>query len=80
MQLVLFRIQQKGQKQLDLVWIIGTILMDLSKAYDCLLHDLLMVNYDLDNGSLNLLLVYVSFRKKRTKFGSACSKWSNIRR
>ena len=80
MQLVLFKIQQKGQKQLESLWFIGTILMDLSKAYDCLPHDLLMVNYDFDNGSLNLFLVYVSFRKKRTKFGSASSKWSNIRR
>ena len=57
--------------------------MDLSKAYDCLPHDLLIAKleaYDLDNDSLNLLLDYLSFRKQRTKVGSANSKWSKIRR
>ena len=62
---------------------IGTILMDLSKAYDCLPHDLLIAKlgaYDLGHGSLNLLLDYLSFRKQKTKVGSAYSKWSNIGR
>ena len=57
--------------------------MDLSKAYDCLSHDLLITKleaYGLDNGSLNLLLDYLSFTKQRTKIGSAYSKWSKIRR
>ena len=54
----------------------GTILMDLSKAYDCLPHDLLIAKleaYGLDNDSLNLLLDYLSFRRQRTKVGSAFS-------
>ena len=64
---------------------IGTILMDLSKAYDCLPHHLLtpkleVYAYALDNGSLNLVLDYLSFRKQRIKVGSAYSKWSKIRR
>ena len=57
--------------------------MDLSKAYDCLHHDLLIARleaYDLENGSLKLLLDSVTFRKQRTKVGSAFSKWSKIRR
>ena len=57
--------------------------MDLSKAYDCLPHDLLIAKlgaHDLGHGSLNLLLDYLSFRKQKTKVGSAYSKWSNIRR
>ena len=78
---VLFRLLQKWQKEVDSGGFIGTILMDLSKAYDWLPHDLLIAKleaYGLDNGSLNLLLDYLSFRK-RTKVGSAYSKWSKIR-
>ena len=62
---------------------IGTILMDLSKVYDCLLHDFSIAKleaYGLGNGSLNFLLDYLTFRKQRTKVGSAYSKWSEIRR
>ena len=54
-----------GKKELDSEGFIGKVLMDLSKAYDCLPHDLLIAKlkaYDLDNGSLNLLLDYLSFR------------------
>ena len=57
--------------------------MDLPKTNDCLPQDLLIAKleaYGLDNGSLNLLLDYLSFRKQRTKVGSAYSKWSKIRR
>ena len=55
--------------------------MDLSKAYDCLSHDLLIAKleaYGLDRGSLNVLLDYLSLRKHRTKVGSSYSKWSEI--
>ena len=38
----LFRLLQKCQKKSRSSGIVGTILMDLSKAYDCLLHDLRM--------------------------------------
>ena len=56
--------------------------MDLLKAYDCLRHDLSIAKleaYGLRNGSLNFLLDYLTFRKQRTKVGSAYSKWSEIR-
>ena len=57
--------------------------MDLPKAYDCLRHDLLIARieaYGLENGSLNLPLDYLNFRKQRTEVGSAYSKWSKTRR
>ena len=60
---------------------IGTILVDLWKVYDCLLHDLLIAKleaYGLDNDSLNLLFEYISFRKTRTKVGFSYSKPSKI--
>ena len=77
----LFRLIQKWQAELDSGGYVGTILMDLSKAYDCLTHDLLIAKleaYRLDVGSLNFLLDYLSLRKHRTKVGSSYSKWSEI--
>ena len=53
-----------GKKELDSEGFIDKVLMDLSKAYDYLPHLLIakLKAYDLDNGSLNLLLDYLSFR------------------
>ena len=68
----LFRLIQKWQAELDSGGYVGTILMDLSKAYDCLSHDLLIAKleaYGLDVDSLNFLLDYLSLRKHRTKVG-----------
>ena len=45
---------------------VGTILMNLSKAYDCLSRDLLTAElnaYGLDFVSLNFLLYYLSLRE-----------------
>ena len=72
-----FRILQKCQKEFDSGTSIGTVLMDLPKAYDFLRHDLSIAKleaYGLGNGSLNFLLDYLTFRKQRTKVGSSCSK------
>ena len=80
---LLFRILQKFQKECDSGRFVGTILMDLSKTYDFLRHDLSIAKLEahgLGNGSLNFLLDYLTFRKQRTKVGSAYSKWSKIRR
>ena len=77
----LFRLIQKCQAELDSGGYVGTILMDLSKAYDYLLHDLLISKlepYGLDMVSLNFLLDYPSLRKHKTKVGSSYRKWSEI--
>ena len=80
----LFRILQKFQKGFDTGRFIGTILMDLSKADDCLRHDLSIAKleaYGLGNGSSSrFFLDYLTFWKKRTRLGSAYSKCSKIRR
>ena len=79
----LFRLLQKWQKRFDPERFIGAMLMDLTKTYDCLRHDLLIAKleaFGLGNSSLNFLLDYLTFRKQKTKVGSAHSKWSKIRR
>ena len=58
----LFRLLQKWKKELDSSGIVGTILMDLSKAYDCLPHDLVIAKleaYGLDTNSLRFLFDYL---------------------
>ena len=74
---------EKWQKEFDPGRFIGAVLIDLTKTYDCLRHDLLIAKleaYGLGNSSLNLLLDYLTFRKQKTFVGSAYSKWSKIRR
>ena len=55
--------------------------MDLSKAYVCLPHDLMVAKleaYGLAKESLQLICDYLSYRKQTTKTGSAYSDWANI--
>ena len=78
----LFKLLQAWQRELDNSKFIANILMDLSKAYDCLPHDLLIAKlgaYGLGRSSLQLLMDYLSSLKQRTKVGSSYSKWSEIK-
>ena len=77
----LFRLMQSWQKELDESGFGRTILMDLSKGYDCLPHDLMVAKleaYGISKESLQLISDYLSYRKQRTKIGSAYSDWANV--
>ena len=57
---------------------VGAILMDLSKTFDCLPHDLLVAKlrvYGLGYYALKLLLRYLSDRKMRVRIGAEFSEW-----
>ena len=59
----------------------GALLTDLSKAFDCLSHDLLIAKlhaYSLDLASLKILKDYLTNRKRRTKVDSSYSFWGKI--
>ena len=60
---------------------VGTVLMDLSNAYDCISQELLIAKlctYELTKNSLKLILNYLSRRKQGTKIGSTVSTWYDI--
>ena len=59
----------------------GAILTDLSKAFDCLNHDLLIAKlnaYEFDLTSLQFIRSYLTERKQRTKVGSSYSSWKEL--
>ena len=77
----LFKLLQAWQEELDKGGFVGTILMDLFKAYDCLPHDLLVAKleaYGVGKAALNIIINYLSHRKQRTKIGSSYSDWYEI--
>ena len=59
----------------------GALLTDLSKAFDCLLHGLLIAKlaaYGFDYDSLVFIQNYFSERQQRTKVNNAYSTYSDI--
>ena len=77
-QYALVNLLQKWKKGLDESdGIVGTLLMDLYKAYDCVNHELIIAKlaaYELNEGSLRLIRKYPSKRKQRVKKGSSLSE------
>ena len=59
----------------------GAVLMDLSKAFDCLSHELLAAKlhaYGFSKNSIRLLQSYLSNRFQRTKINTSFSSWSEL--
>ena len=62
--------------------IAGGLLTDLSKAFNCLNHELLIAKlevYGFEHSALNFVYSYLSNRKHRTKVNNAFSTWTDIR-
>ena len=73
---------KKWKKAVDTKNVFGALLTDLSKAFDCLSHDLIMAKfnaYAFSLPALNLLPNYLADRKQKTKVNnsySPCSDYS----
>ena len=74
---VLIRLIENWKKALDLKYFTGAVLMDLSKAFDCIPHDLLIAKmhaYGFDESSLVFFYSYLKRRKQSVKVNNAHSK------
>ena len=72
---------EKWRTSLDKKGCSGVLLTDLSKAFDCLSHDLLIAKlaaYGFDYNSIKLLYSYLTNRHQRVRLNSNYSTWSEI--
>ena len=61
--------------------VFGALLTDFSKAFDCLLHDLIIAklnSYGFNLTALNFIHNYLTKQKQRTKISQSDSSWEDI--
>ena len=72
---------EKWKKAEDHGKLFGALLTDLSKASDCLPHDLIIVklkSYGFNLTALNLIHNYLTKQKQRTKINQSHSSWEDM--
>ena len=77
----LLNLLEKWKNSVDKGKVFGALLTDLSKAFDCLDHELLTAKlnaYGFTLPALRLIHDYLSNRKQRTKIDDNYSSWSEI--
>ena len=82
-QSLLIKIIEDWKLALDKHESVGVILMDLSKAFDCLPHDLLLCklkSYGFSDNACKLMGSYLTDREQRVKYGGSFSQWTSILR
>ena len=71
-----------GKKALDQQQSAGGILTDLSKAFDCINHNLLIAKLEasgFDKNALTFIYDYLKDRKQRTKINNSYSTWKDVK-
>ena len=77
----LFFMLEKWKRVVDNRKVFGIWLTTLSKAFDCLSHELLLAKlnaYGFSISALKLIYSYLANRKQRTKINSIFSSWEEI--
>ena len=80
-QYALLSLIEHWKKTLDEKGFGGAVLMDLSKAFDTLNHELLIAKlsaYGFNNESLKLIRSYLTNRWQRTKINKSFSRWTEL--
>ena len=78
---VLLRLIEEWKKGLDSGLLVGAILMDLSKAFDCIPHDLLIAKleaYGFQNSALLYIYSYLKGRKQSVRINNTYSSFLTI--
>ena len=79
---VLFNFVQRCKSSIDNKGLAGGFIVDLSKAFNSVDHDLLLAKlnaYDINLDALQLLRSYLSKRHQRVKVNSTFSDWKEVR-
>ena len=80
-QYALIAMIEKWKKSLDEGGIFAAIMMDLSKAFDTINHELLIAKlhaYGFEKSALSIVNDYLSGRYQRVKINSSFSNWSKL--
>ena len=77
----LLKLLEKWRQSLDQGLELGVLLTDLSKAFDCLSHELLAARlsaYGVHISAVRFIYDYLSNRKQRTKIENHYSSWRDL--
>ena len=80
---VILQLTEFWRQSLDKGNCVGTVTMDLSKAFDSMPHGLLIAKlsaYGVSKQACNLIIKYLCNRRQRTKVMGKCSEWVTINR
>ena len=78
---VLIRLTENWKKALDEKFLVGTVLMDLSKAFDCIPHDLLIAKlhaYSFSLKAVTFIYSYLKRRKQKVKVNNVLSDFFTL--
>ena len=79
---VLLNVLQYCNNSIDNKRLAGAVFMDLSKAFDCGNHGLLLAKLSacgLNSDAVQLIRSYITNRKQRVTFNSSYSTWEQIK-
>ena len=77
----IIRLLEEWRQKLDDNFVVGAVLTDLSRAFDCIMHYLLITKlaaYGLSEEALMYILSYLSNRKKCLRINDIYSEFENI--